>query len=178
LQRALGRTLTAQRVAGVVIGSLLMAAAAHASVPLPFSPVPITGQTLALPLIVALLGTGGAVASLVLYLLEGLAGFPVFSHAGFLWATAGYLFAFPAAAYVTGLLFERGLYANPFARFAAIAAGSLVVLAGGWAWLSFFSGPAAAFALGVTPFLIGDAVKSAIATLLAPLFRSAGALFR
>jgi biotin transport system substrate-specific component len=174
----LTRSISAQRIAGVVIGSLLMALAAHASVPLPFSPVPLTGQTLALPLVVALLGTGGAVASLVLYILEGFAGFPVFAHSGFMWATAGYLFAFPAAAWVTGALFDRGMFANWPARFAAILVGSIVVLAGGWSWLSFFSGPVAAFTLGVAPFLIGDAVKCALATLLAPAFRSAGSPLR
>jgi biotin transport system substrate-specific component len=165
-------------VAGIAIGSLLMALAAQASVPVPFSPVPISGQTLALPLIVALLGTRAATGAMLLYLAEGAIGLPVFAHAGFMWATAGYLIAFPFAAWLTGVLFDRGMFALPLPRFAAILTGSMAVLAGGWAWLSFFTGPAAAFAAGVMPFLAGDLLKTLIATLAAPAFKKAGATLR
>jgi biotin transport system substrate-specific component len=155
-----------------------MAIAAHASVSVPFSPVPITGQTLAIPILVALLGTRGSVWSLMLYLGEGFLGLPVFSHAGSLVPTLGYLIAFPLCAWLTGALFDRGMFDNAALRSAAIVAGSIVVLAGGWAWLATIAGPQVAFVTGVAPFLIGDLIKSAIAAAVLPAFRKAGTILR
>jgi biotin transport system substrate-specific component len=155
-----------------------MALASHASVAVPFSPVPITGQTLAIPILVALLGTRGSVASLILYLGEGLVGLPVFAHAGSLLPSLGYLIAFPMCAWLTGVLFDRGMFENVALRFCAILAGSIVVLAGGWAWLSTLVGPQTAFVTGVAPFVVGDLVKTIVATLVTPAFRKAGGLLR
>ena len=103
--------LRAIQAALVIAGSLLMALSAHVSIPVPWSPVPVTGQTFALALVVALLGTRGAVAALIVYLGEGALGLPVFSTGGsalsFVGPTGGYLIAFPIAAFVTGWLFDR-----------------------------------------------------------------------
>lgn len=170
------------RVAGIVAGSLLMALGAHVALPVPWSPVPLTGQTFALPLVVALLGARGATISLVLYLAEGVAGLPVFAPvaggmagiARLFAPSAGYLIAFPIAAYVTGWLFDRGLWRTFLGRAAAIAAGSAIVLAGGASWLAHFVGIELAFALGVAPFLIGDAVKTLLAAGAAPWVRAGG----
>jgi biotin transport system substrate-specific component len=151
-----------------------MALASRVAIPVPWSPVPLTGQTFALPLLVGLLGTRGAVASLVLYLAEGAAGLPVFAPlaaGGMFGPTGGYLLAFPFAAAVTGWLFDRGLVRSYSGRVVAIAAGTLVVFASGAGWLAHFVGVSAALGLGVTPFLIGDGLKTLLAAAVVPWAR-------
>jgi len=163
------------RSALVVVGfSLLTAAAAQVVVPLPFTPVPLTGQTFAVLLTGALLGPRLGALAMLAYLLEGAAGLPFFRGgasgvAHFSGATAGYLFAFPAAAYVTGALAERGWDRRYLPAAAAMALGSFVILACGWAWLALmFKGGAEAFRLGVAPFLPGDVLKVALAAAALP----------
>jgi len=163
------------RSALLVVGfSLLTALAAQVVVPLPWTPVPLTGQTFAVLLTGALLGPRLGALAMLAYLAEGAAGLPFFrGGAGgvthFSGATAGYLFAFPAAAYVTGTLAERGWDRRFLTAAAAMALGSFVILAGGWAWLTFLSGNAAqAFRLGVGWFLVGDVVKVALAAAVLP----------
>jgi biotin transport system substrate-specific component len=163
------------RSALVVVGfSLLTALAAQVVVPLPFTPVPLTGQTFAVLLTGALLGPRLGALAMLAYLAEGAAGLPFFrggaGGVGHLAGpTAGYLFAFPAAAYVTGYLAERGWDRRFATVAAALALGSLVILAGGWAWLALmFRGAAEAFWLGVAPFLPGDVVKIALAAAALP----------
>ena len=163
------------RSALVVLGfSLLTAAAAQVAVPLPFTPVPLTGQTFAVLLTGALLGPRLGALAMVAYLVEGAAGLPFFrggagGAAHFAGATAGYLLAFPAAAYVTGHLAERGWDRRFATAAAAMALGSLVILACGWAWLALmFKGGAEAFRLGVAPFLPGDVLKVALAAAALP----------
>jgi biotin transport system substrate-specific component len=161
-------------VALVVAFSLLTAAAAQVVVPLPFTPVPLTGQTFAVLLTGALLGPRLGALAMLAYLLEGAAGLPFFrGGAGgvthFAGATAGYLLAFPAAAYVTGYLSERGWDRRFVTAAAAMALGSLVILACGWAWLALmFKGGTEAFRLGVAPFLPGDVLKVALAAAVLP----------
>ncbi|MDE2572776.1 MAG: biotin transporter BioY [bacterium] len=168
------RTLPAARlrainVALVVAGSLLMAIGAHVAVHVPFSPVPITGQTLALPIVVALLGTRRSVAAMLLYLAEGASGLPVFapstapSVVALIGPTAGYLWSFPVAAYVIGALFDLGLGVRVAGRVVAIVAGEIVVFSLGAIWLAHFVGLERAVALGVAPFVIGDLLKVSIA---------------
>jgi biotin transport system substrate-specific component len=163
------------RSAAVVVGfSLLTALAAQVAVPLPFTPVPLTGQTFAVLLTGALLGPRLGALAMLAYLAEGAAGLPFFrGGAGgvnhFAGATAGYLFAFPAAAYVTGTLAERGWDRRYLSAVAAMALGSLVILACGWAWLAvILRSGAEAFRLGVVPFLPGDVVKVALAAAVLP----------
>ena len=159
----------------VIAGSGLMALGAHISISVPWSPVPVTGQTFALALVVALLGTRGAVLALVAYLAEGALGLPVFSPGGsalsFIGPTGGYLIAFPIAAFVTGWLFDRGLWRSYLGRVVAIAAGTAVVFAGGASWLAHFVGVGPALAIGVAPFLIGDVLKTLAAAAAAPWVR-------
>ena len=163
------------RSALVVVGfSLLTAAAAQVVVPLPFTPVPLTGQTFAVLLTGALLGPRLGALAMLAYLAEGAAGLPFFrggaSGVGhFSGATAGYLLAFPVAAYVTGYLAERGWDRRFLTAAAAMALGSFVILACGWAWLALmFKGGAEAFWLGVAPFLPGDVLKIALAAAALP----------
>ncbi|HWS86372.1 MAG TPA: biotin transporter BioY [Pyrinomonadaceae bacterium] len=154
--------------------SLFVALAAQVVIPLPWTPVPLTGQTFAVLLTGALLGPRLGGLAMLAYLLEGAAGLPFFrggaGGVGHLAGpTAGYLLAFPAAAYVTGALAERGWDRRFLSAAAAMALGSLVILACGWAWLALMlRTPAEAFRLGVAPFLPGDVVKIALAAAALP----------
>lgn len=175
LAGAVAAPLDWTRSALLVVGfSLLTAAAAQVVVPLPWTPVPLTGQTFAVLLTGALLGPRLGALAMLAYLMEGAAGLPFFrGGAGgvthFSGATAGYLLAFPAAAYVTGYLAERGWDRRFLSAAAAMALGSLVILAGGWAWLMVLTGDAAtAFRLGVGWFVVGDVVKIALAAAALP----------
>ena len=162
------------RSALAVVGfSLLTALAAQLVVPLPFTPVPLTGQTFAVLLTGALLGPRLGALAMLAYIAEGAAGLPFFrGGAGGVQhlsgATAGYLCAFPAAAYVTGYFAERGWDRRYLSAAAAMALGSVVILASGWAWLATMLGGAQAFRLGVAPFLPGDVVKIALAAAVLP----------
>ncbi|HST51079.1 MAG TPA: biotin transporter BioY [Pyrinomonadaceae bacterium] len=163
-------------VALVFAFSLFVALAAQVAVRLPWTPVPITAQTFAVLLAGALLGSRLGALALLAYLAEGAAGLPFFSGGAggaqylFLSPTAGYLLAFPAAAFVTGYLAERGWDRRPLTAASALALGSLVILAGGWGWLALQTGSAArAFAFGVAPFVVGDVIKIALASAALPL---------
>jgi biotin transport system substrate-specific component len=184
-----GRTLIlpsvdfdARRIArdlALMVGfSLLTAASARVVVPLPFTPVPITGQTFGVLLTGALLGGWRGFGAMLIYLTEGWAGLPVLSpsspaHAGlapFAGPTGGYLVAFPFAALIVGFLAERGWDRTPLRVFAAMVASSAVIFLLGAGWLAHFVGGAHnAIVEGVRPFLIGDAVKAALAAALLPL---------
>ncbi len=146
--------------------------ALSAKISVPMYPVPITGQTLAIPLLVALLGRNGATFAILAYLAEGAVGLPVFASGALMSATGGYLLAFPVAAFTIGLLFERGLDRSYATRFVAIFAGTALVFAGGVAWLVaiFHLSPQNAVAVGVLPFMIGDGIKCALASALAPVW--------
>ena len=158
--------------AALVVGFSLLTALS-AQVVIPTYPVPITGQTFAVLLTGALLGSRLGALAMFAYLLEGAAGLPFFrgGNGGFpylLGATGGYLFAYPVAAYVTGLLAERGWDRKFLTAAAAMAIGSVVILTGGWLWLSRFVGPEQAFTLGVARFLVGDVIKIALAAAVLP----------
>jgi biotin transport system substrate-specific component len=173
---ALAAPLDWTRSAALVAGfSLLTALAAQVVVPLPWTPVPLTGQTFAVLLTGALLGSRLGAVAMLAYLVEGAAGLPFFTRgaggAPYLLSspTAGYLFAFPVAAFVTGYMAERGWDRRYLPAAAAMALGSLAILAGGWAWLAALTGDASkAFRLGVGWFLLGDLVKIALAAAALP----------
>jgi len=160
------------RTVGLVFGfSLLTAAAAQLKIPM--FPVPITGQTFVVLLAGALLGSRLGAITMVAYLTEGAIGLPFFN--GFsggighiLGPTGGYLVAFPAAAYITGAFAEHGWDKRFLSAVAAMTIGSLVILLCGWAWLSQFRAPSAAFAAGVTPFIVGDIIKILLAAAALP----------
>jgi biotin transport system substrate-specific component len=158
----------------VVAFSLFVALSAQVVIPLPFTPVPITLQTFAVLLTGALLGSRLGAAALALYLAEGAVGLPFFrgGNGGWLYLavspTAGYLLAYPLAAFVTGRLAERGWDRKFLTAAAAIAVGSLVILFGGWLGLLRFYPAGQAFALGVVPFIVGDIVKIALAAAALP----------
>jgi biotin transport system substrate-specific component len=161
----LARVFDASLVAGF---SLLIALSAQVAIPLPFTPVPVTLQTFAVILTGCLLGSGrGALAALA-YLAEGSAGLPFFSGgtAGLvhlLGPTGGYLVGCVAAAFAAGFLVERGLARRSAGLLAALVISDLVVFVFGVAWLGAFTGIAKAVVLGFVPFLVGDALKLAVA---------------
>lgn len=158
----------------IVGASLAIAAAAQVSIPLPFTPVPITGQTFAVCLAGLLLGSRRAAAAVLLYLAQGALGLPVFAGgaaglARLTGVTAGYLVAMPFAAVFTGWLAERGWDASPARAFCAMLAGSLPILATGALWLGLYTGDLGrALSLGLFPFIPGDVVKAALAAVVFP----------
>lgn len=160
----------------VIGGSLLMALAAHVSVPLPFSPVPVTGQTFGVLLLGGALGARRSALALVLYLVEGAMGLPVFAPgmlpgaARLVGPTAGYLVAFPAAAFLLGWFAERGWSRSVWRLAGAMLLAEAVIFAGGVGWLAAVTHAPleTALRLGLFAFLPGEAVKSLLAALSLP----------
>ena len=170
---ALPRAGALQNAALVVFASLLTAAAAQLEIRLPWTPVPISGQTFAVLLSGVVLGSRRAFLAQMLYLLEGACGLPFFSGgaAGALvlaGPTGGYLVAFPFAALVTGALAERAWDRRPVTMFLAMLLGSTVIFAVGLAQLSRFVPADRLVASGLAPFVVGDVLKSALAALAFP----------
>jgi biotin transport system substrate-specific component len=167
-------------VVAVVTASLLIALSAQIAIPLPFTPVPLTLQPLAVLLVGVVLGSGRGAAAAALYLLEGASGLPFFSqgHGGAHWLfgpTGGYLMSYPAAAWLAGWLSERGWGTTMARAVCGMVAALAVIYAGGWSWLAVQAGPRAAFSMGIVPFVIADIVKVALgATLLPQIQKMAG----
>jgi biotin transport system substrate-specific component len=158
-----------------VAGSALLALSSKITVP--FYPVPMTLQTFALMALVAAFGLRLGVATVALYLLEGAFGLPVFAGtpekgiglAYMVGPTGGYLAGYLAAAVIVGLAVEKGWGRSPFKLFGAMLAADIVIFALGVAWLGVVVGwDKPLLAWGVTPFLLGDAVKIALAAALIP----------
>ncbi len=158
----------------VLAGSLLIALSAQVAIPLPFSPVPVTGQTMAVLLVGALLGRRRGSLAVLVYIAQGLAGLPVFAGgaagpARLLGPTGGYLVGVVLGAYLVGLLAERGWDRRVGTTAAAMALGNVVIYAVGALWLAVFvGGLVPALTAGVLPFIPGDLVKIAAAALLLP----------
>jgi biotin transport system substrate-specific component len=158
----------------VLAGSALIALSAQVAIPLPFSPVPVTGQTFAVLLVGAALGRWRGAASVLAYLAEGAAGLPVFAgaHAGpavLLGPTGGYLFGFVLGAWLCGHLAERGWDRTVRGTTAAMVLGNVVIFAVALPWLARYVGAANVWALGFWPFIPGDVVKIGLASALLPL---------
>ena len=163
-----GRAVVATReTALTLLGVGALALSAHVIIPLPFTPVPITGQTFAVLLLAAAYGARRGLASMALYLLVGAAGLPVFA-AGAGVASDGYLAGFALATLVVGWLAERGWDRSLPTSIAAMLLGEVAIYACGLAWLARFVGWEHVVALGLAPFLVGDAFKLLAAALLAP----------
>jgi len=149
----------------ILLGSWLIALFAQVEIPLPFSPVPITGQTFAVLLVGAMLGSKRGVAAILAYITQGAAGLPFFAGgaSGFgilTGATAGYLAGFIVAAYIVGLMAERGLERSFKTSIVPFLAGTLIIYIFGVAWLSVVVGSfAKALELGLLPFVVGDVFK-------------------
>jgi biotin transport system substrate-specific component len=154
--------------AGLVLAfSLFTGLMAHIAIPLPFTPVPITGQTFAVLLCGALLGARLGVAAMLAYLAEGIIGLPVFAAAPGA-ASYGYLAGFVVAAFVVGWLADRGWTKDLPRTVVAMIAGEVAIYIFGLAWLARFVPATQVLALGLFPFLIGDAIKLIAAAAVLP----------
>ena len=174
-------TTIAIRVASVALLAGLTAAAAQVSIPLPFTPVPFTLQPMVVLLGGAALGSRLGLSAQVLYLLLGIAGLPVFAASPvlpqgalrLLGPTGGYLMSYPFAAFVAGLLAERGFDRRYFTSVVAMAAGLTIVFTFGVLWLAWFARPVAvgldvALRTGLYPFLPADIFKLFLAAAVMP----------
>lgn len=167
------RSRAALNVLMVVAASAIIAVAAQIAISIPFSPVPLTLQPIAVLLVGVTLGSRRGAAAAALYLFEGIVGLPVFAqaHGGAMWlvaATGGYLLSYPAAAFVAGWFSERGWGSTTLRAVAGMLAALTVIYAGGFSWLSMLAGPRAAFTMGIVPFVVADFVKVALAAALLP----------
>ncbi len=158
--------------------ALFTALAAQIVIPVPGTPVPITGTTFAVLLTGAALGSRMGAGSMTLYWGLGAIGLPFYTEASGGWeaatgATGGYLVGFIVAAWVVGLLAERGQDRTVASAIPAFLAGSVVIYIFGVSWLYLsvdaIDSMTAALAAGFTPFVIGDLIKVVLAGLLLPL---------
>lgn len=167
---------TPVRRAGLILAGVGLIALA-AKVQVPFYPVPMTLQTLALMAIFAASGMRLSLEIVLAYLAVGLMGLPVFAGplAGplyFTGPTGGFLMGFVGAAVIVGAAADRGFTKRPVALFGAMLAGATVIFSLGFVWLGFVFttstgatlGASYAFANGVVPFVLGDLVKILLAT--------------
>jgi biotin transport system substrate-specific component len=157
----------------VIGGSLLIGLCARIKVLLPFSPVPITGQTFAVLMIGALLGPWRGSLAVLAYIIEGAAGLPVFALGGgftiLIGPTGGYLVGFVPAAYITGLLALKGWDRRIGTTVLAMVLGNIVIYAFGLFWLCCLTGiNRAVLSVGLYPFIVGDLLKIALAAAVLP----------
>jgi biotin transport system substrate-specific component len=157
----------------ILTGSLFVAMMAQVRIPLPFTPVPLTGQTFAVLLAGIALGSRRGSASMLLYLILGAIGLPVFAGgtsglATVAGPTGGYLIGFLGAAWVAGRLAEHGLDRNFRSIWLVFLAGEAVIYLFGLPWLSLYVGVQKVMVAGLIPFLPGDLVKLVAGTLVLP----------
>ena len=166
-------------IATVIVGSLIIAAFAQLKFSLPWTPVPITGQTFAVLLVAATVGSKRGGLAAVLYLFEGSAGLPFWAGgaSGTVWSitSGGYIVGFIPAAFLVGYLAERGWDRGPWLLAALITANAIVYIPGIW-WLhhelqvlieggSTFDNT---LELGLWPFIVGDLAKVILVSLALP----------
>ena len=158
----------------IVLSALFVAAIAQVKIPLPFTPVPLTGQTFAVLLVAAALGSKRGAASMVLYIALGAFGLSIFAGgaSGMTYltgATLGYLIGFVLAAYIIGLLTERGLERSFRTSIFPFLVGTVIIYFCGVTWLAIVMGSLSkAIGAGLLPFLIGDTIKLIAAALALP----------
>ena len=177
LPRPQVRSMRIAREVSLIAGfALLTAALAQVRIPLGFTPVPVTGQTLAVLLAGASLGAWRGASSQLLYWLMGMVGLPFYSNGSGGWSVAtgptmGYLVGFIVAAAVVGRLAEYRHDRHLLTSVAAMTMGSMIIYVCGATWLAInlgiplATGEQNAISLGVTPFLVGDVIKMCLAGL-------------
>jgi biotin transport system substrate-specific component len=159
----------AEQAAIVLSASLFVALCARVTVPLPFTPVPLTLQNFGVLLVGLTLGSRRGLAALALYLVEGASGLPVFNPAGLggiaqlLGATGGFLLAYPFVAAVAGWVIERGKASFARAAIAGVLA-EVVLFAGGLSWLAVLTHSfAQAARFGLYWFVFAEVIKVMLA---------------
>ena len=161
-------------IALIISGSLLIGLSAQIAIWLPFSPVPVTGQTFAVLIIGALFGARRGSLAVLAYILEGTVGLPVFvsGRAGLPWLlgpTGGYLLGFIGAAYITGALAQKGWDRHVGTTILAMLFGNIAIYIFGLLWYSGWIGiNQALLAQGLYPFIVGDILKTVLAAILLP----------
>ena len=163
-------------------GALFLSALAQVSIPVPGSPVPVTGQTLGVLLLATAFGASMGAATFALYLLIGFAGAPVFASHGhgierLVGPTGGYLVGMFLASWVLGALAGRKWDQKLFSALTTMLIGDAIIFSLGLIWLQQYTGKdwAWTFGAGLTPFIVGEALKIAIAgTSLPTLWKFVG----
>jgi len=175
-QRADGLSGTLRSTILVLLGTALLTLSAKVNLPLPY--VPMTLQTLMVLVIGAVYGWRLGSVTVIAYLAEGAIGFPVFAGplgglAPLFGPTAGYLFGFVAAAFITGWLSERGWDRKVTLLFVAMGLGHAIILAAGFGWLALGMklGFEKAWLVGIVPFIAASLVKNALGAALVPAIR-------
>ena len=162
----------ARNIALVVGGAGFVGLSAQLFITLPFTPVPLSLQTFSVLLTVAVLGSTRGLVSMALYAVAGMAGLPWFApqQSGWAFPSFGDVVGFVVAALVVGKLAERGADRTPLRAVGLLVLGNLTIYAVGVPGLMMLAGVSLpkALALGVVPFLIGDAIKVAVAAALLP----------
>lgn len=171
LDKTIERQSTAIKILSVVAGSLFIASVAQIRLPLPFTPVPVTGQTFGVLFTAALLGKKWGPASVILYVLEGALGLPFFQGAtsGLLvlvGPTAGYIWGFILGAILVSSLTAKGWGETYFKSLAMFTLGLIPIFALGLLWLGHLFGYDKVLAMGFYPFLMGAAYKTVLAATL------------
>jgi len=146
-----------------IVGSIFLALLSKIRVILPFSPVPITGQTFGILLLALLFGRNMAFFSVIFYILEGISGIPVFAFGGgpayLLGPTGGYVIGFLIASYIVGTLSDKGWGKNFFLCLFAVVIGEICIFLPGILHLLFFLPPDKILPAGLFPFIPGEIVK-------------------
>ena len=154
-------------------GFIFIAISAQIAARLPFTPVPISAQTLSVLLIGVLLGSKRGTLCVLLYLIAGFAGAPLFANGMggplyFFGPTGGYLIGFIPAVFLTGWLAEKGFDRTFFKNFLILLIGNLAIYIVGLLWLIPFAGFDKILHIGFYPFIIGDSIKIFLAIWLFP----------
>ncbi|NQS91462.1 MAG: biotin transporter BioY [Chloroflexi bacterium] len=160
----------AVQVVIILTASWLIALSAQMAITLPFSPVPISGQTLAVLLTGLMLGKNRGAAAVALYLTQGAAGMPFFAGGKsglvtLLGPTGGYLIGFVFAAYVVGMLAELRYKKSLVFQATNLLIGNVIIYGFGLFWLARFVGEAQVLQFGLFPFLVGDGLKILVGVL-------------
>lgn len=164
-----GESKNVYNILSVVAGSLFLALLSQIVIPLPFSPVPITGQTFGVALIALNWGSKRALMTFFLYLCEGFVGLPVFAMGKsglMIGPTIGYLFGMWVSSGVVGYLADKGYAKTMKSAFLCCVCGSVITFSFGLLVLSQFVPAKSLLALGLLPFLPGDVLKNLFATVL------------
>jgi biotin transport system substrate-specific component len=156
-------------IALILCGSVLIGLSANIKIG---GPVPITLQTFAVLIVAMLFGSKRGSLTILAYLGEGLAGLPFFTAGGGLTAfsgfTGGFLVGFAPAAYIAGLLAEKGWDRKSHTTILAMIIGNLIIYIFGYSWFAYLTNPAFALKMGIYPFIVGDLIKIAFAAALLP----------
>lgn len=159
------KNVISKELSAIIGGALFIAMLSKLAMFLPFTPVPVTMQTLATLLVAAALGKKG-VLSVLTYIALGLLGLPIINAGMF---TAGYIMGFALAAYVLGILFENKIVHNVPTSFLGFALGEVIILGCGTAWMSMFTDHP--FALGFFPFIPGTLFKICLAVYITKMIK-------